>query len=73
LTRAALTIANCAKDILLAQEGAFGTHLLTADVAQPPLMFGVGGVIDIDKFGLAGIPGLGLDISTTAGSNYSPE
>jgi L-Ala-D/L-Glu epimerase len=73
LTRAALTIANCAKDILLAQEGAFGTYLLTADVAQPPLMFGVGGVIDIDKFGLAGIPGLGLDISTTAGSNFSPE
>jgi L-alanine-DL-glutamate epimerase-like enolase superfamily enzyme len=67
LTRAALSIANCAKDIMLAQEGAFGTHLLTADVVQPPLMFGVGGVIDIDTLELAGSPGLGLDISSRQG------
>jgi L-Ala-D/L-Glu epimerase len=67
LTRAALTIANGAKDILIAQEGAFGTRLLTADVAQPPLMFGKGGVIDVDDLGLGGIPGLGLNISSRQG------
>jgi L-alanine-DL-glutamate epimerase-like enolase superfamily enzyme len=60
LTRAALTIAHNARDILLAQEGAFGTHLLTRDVVDPPLMFGSGGVLDMTKlsptsagFGLA--------------------
>jgi L-alanine-DL-glutamate epimerase-like enolase superfamily enzyme len=68
LTRAALTIANCAKDILLAQEGAFGTHLLAADVAQPPLMFGKGGFIEIGELGLGGIPGLGPHISRRQGN-----
>jgi len=68
LTRAALTVANCARDILVAQEGAFGTHLLNIDVADPPLMFGVGGVIDIDKLGTAGISGLGLDIRSRQGN-----
>jgi len=46
LTRAALTIANSARDILVAQEGAFGTHLLEHDVINPPIMFGAGGVLD---------------------------
>ena len=46
LTRAALTIANAARDILMAQEGAFGTHLLEYDVIDPPIMFGVGGTLD---------------------------
>jgi hypothetical protein len=64
LTRAALTIANCARDVVVAQEGAFGTHLLEADVAQPPLMFGAGGVIDIGAFGISEKPGLGLDVSS---------
>jgi L-alanine-DL-glutamate epimerase-like enolase superfamily enzyme len=45
LTRAALTVANTYRDILLAQEGAYGTHLLTRDIIDPPLMFGQGGVI----------------------------
>ncbi len=62
LTRAALTVANCSRDILISQEGAFGTHLLTFDVVQPPLMFDTGGVINIDKLRLAGFPGLGLNI-----------
>jgi L-Ala-D/L-Glu epimerase len=62
LTRAALTIANCARDILVAQEGAFGTYLLEADVAQPPLMFGSGGVIDIGASGIPEKPGLGLEV-----------
>lgn len=47
LTRAALTVANAAKDILLAQEGAFGTHLLARDVVNPSLMFGAGGILDV--------------------------
>jgi len=46
LTRAALTIANAARDILVAQEGAFGTHLLEYDVIDPPIMFGAGGTLD---------------------------
>src|SRR5437667_398413 len=45
LTRAALTVASQARDILLAQEGAFGTLLLGDDVCDPPLMFGPGGQI----------------------------
>jgi L-alanine-DL-glutamate epimerase-like enolase superfamily enzyme len=46
LTRGALTVANAARDILVAQEGAFGTHLLAHDVVDPPLMFGPGGLLD---------------------------
>ncbi len=43
LTRAALTLASGYRTSLIAQEGAFGTHLLERDVIDPPLMFGVGG------------------------------
>lgn len=51
LTRAALTLANVSRDILLAQEGAFGTLLLEADVCSEPLMFGAGGRLAVgDKF-----------------------
>jgi L-alanine-DL-glutamate epimerase-like enolase superfamily enzyme len=64
LTRAALTVAASARDILVAQEGAFGTHLLSADVAAPPLMFGLGGIMDVADIGVASKPGLGLDISS---------
>jgi L-alanine-DL-glutamate epimerase-like enolase superfamily enzyme len=46
LTRAALTVANSYRDILLAQEGAFGTHLLEHDVCRSPLMFGQAGLLD---------------------------
>lgn len=46
LTRAALTVAQASRDILFAQEGAFGTHLLARDVIEPPIMFGAGGVLD---------------------------
>lgn len=62
LARAALTVARSASDILVAQEGAFGTHLLVSDVAEPPLMFGGGGVIDVVERGLVAQPGLGLNI-----------
>ena len=66
LTRAALTLARAAGAGLIAQEGAFGTHLLTRDVADPPLMFGVGGVIDTAQVSLANQPGLGLNIAGEA-------
>lgn len=64
LTRAALTVAHASRDILLAQEGAFGTHLLAHDVTDPPLMFGVAGMLDVGDFGFAQGPGLGLVFRT---------
>ncbi len=58
LTRAALTIAGQFTDILVAQEGAFGTYLLDHDIIDPPLMFGKEGVLD--SHCLLDRPGLGL-------------
>lgn len=46
LTRAALTVANSFRDILIAQEGAFGTFLLERDIVNPAIMFGNAGVLD---------------------------
>jgi len=63
LTRAALTLANQFRDILLAQEGAFGTYLLEHDITETPLMFGKGGTLD-PQF-LSGQPGLGLILEKT--------
>jgi L-alanine-DL-glutamate epimerase-like enolase superfamily enzyme len=62
LTRAALCAAQAAGELLVAQEGAFGTHLLQYDVTEPPLMFGLGGVLDTRTHGLARKPGWGLAI-----------
>ena len=64
LTRAALTVAAAAGDILVAQEGAFGTHLLARDVVERPLMFGAGGVLDVQSAQLGPL-GFGLDIKST--------
>ena len=58
LTRAALTVANPYRDILQAQEGAFGTYLLEHDITDTPLMFGKGGRLDPDP--ISSQPGLGL-------------
>ncbi len=60
LTRAALTVAAHAKEILIGQEGAFGTLLLSADVCAHPLMFGPGGVL---VMGFSDSPGFGLAVS----------
>ena len=60
LTRAGLIVAVAAGDGLLAQEGAFGTHLLETDVAEPPLMFGAAGTLDVDTHRLSARPGWGL-------------
>ncbi len=65
LTRAALTVARAARDIVIAQEGAFGTHLLTHDVVEPPLMFGAGGMLESGNH-FASMPGLGLVIERSA-------
>jgi len=60
LTRAGLIVARAAGSDLLALEGAFGTHLLEADVASPPLMFGRAGVLNADAHGLSEKAGWGL-------------
>ena len=62
LTRAALSIANAYRDILVAQEGAYGTILLEKDICQPSLMFGNGGKITREQVDQLGPHGFGLDI-----------
>jgi L-Ala-D/L-Glu epimerase len=61
LTRAALTVATAAADLLIAQEGAFGTFLLTEDIVDPPLTFGAGGVLETSTYAYLKSPGLGFD------------
>lgn len=60
LTRAALTVAEAAGPALVAQEGAFGTHLLSRDVCEPPLMFGPGGVLRLEDHPRLLLPGFGV-------------
>ncbi|WP_339749337.1 enolase C-terminal domain-like protein [uncultured Rubinisphaera sp.] len=48
VTRYALPVATAAGALLFGQEGAFGTHLLVGDVVEPPLMFGQGGMLELD-------------------------
>lgn len=62
LTRAALVVAHGARDILVAQEGAFGTHLLAHDVTDAPIMFGAGGILTADD-AIADAGGLGIEMS----------
>ncbi len=61
LTRAALVVVDRYRDIVMAQEGAFGTHLLEYDLCEPPLMFGRGGRLTENFF--HGRPGLGLSFA----------
>jgi L-alanine-DL-glutamate epimerase-like enolase superfamily enzyme len=60
LTRAALTVVQNTRDVVIAQEGAFGTLLLDADAVQPTLMFGAKGELDIRTFRFDQIPGFGI-------------
>jgi L-alanine-DL-glutamate epimerase-like enolase superfamily enzyme len=60
LTRAALTVAHASREGLVAQEGAFGTFLLSEDVCDPPLMFGAGGILDGSSQSFLNRPGLGV-------------
>ena len=48
LTRAALSLVNAYRDQVVAQEGAFGTHLLEYDLTEHPIMFGPAGLLEID-------------------------
>lgn len=63
LTRAALTLAQCFRSKLLAQEGAFGTHLLVSDVLDESLMFGVAGILDTARYRFPQQSGWGLAIN----------
>lgn len=47
LTRMAISLANAYRECLIAQEGAFGTHLLEHDIIEKPIVFGKGGVLSI--------------------------
>jgi hypothetical protein len=62
LTRAALTVASSAGDLLMAQEGAYGTYLLAQDICEPVLMFGRGGRLDTGSVSLKERSGLGLNV-----------
>jgi len=60
LTRAALTVANTYSNNVVAQEGAFGTHLLERDITSQAIMFGKNGKLSATEFSQK--PGLGIDI-----------
>lgn len=62
LTRAALTVASNARDVLLGQEGAAGAHLLAYDVIERPIMFGRGGVLHARALPRVGSGGFQLDV-----------
>ena len=66
LTRAGLVAAHASHDVLFAQEGAFGTHLLQEDIANPSLMFEASGVLDADAYNLSENPGWGLTVHRKA-------
>jgi len=61
LSRAALTVAAQARDLLVAQEGAFGTLLLEADVCEPSLMFGPAGALALAD---PSAPGFGIAVTS---------
>ena len=69
LTRAALTLASQSGDMLVAQEGAFGTQLLEADVCDHPLMFGPGGQLRVGEH-FAGKAGMGLEVEASRISRW---
>jgi L-alanine-DL-glutamate epimerase-like enolase superfamily enzyme len=62
LTRAALAVAHASRDVLVAQEGAFGTLLLERDICDPSLMFGAGGVLDAAAYPALERPGFGITV-----------
>jgi L-alanine-DL-glutamate epimerase-like enolase superfamily enzyme len=70
LTRAALTLARQSRDILVAQEGAFGTLLLEEDISRNSLMFGAGGRLNVGgRFECT--PGFGLHLDTVRIERWS--
>jgi len=69
LTRAALTVANACRENLVGQEGAFGTHLLANDITDPPIMFGLKGLLSATPY--AKTPGL-LQVQPGSGPGQYP-
>jgi hypothetical protein len=51
-----------AGNLLVAQEGAFGTLLLASDVVERPIMFGAGGRLDVEALRLRAGSGFGLEM-----------
>ncbi len=47
LSRAAMVVAEALRGSVLAQEGAFGTLLMEADMVEPSILFGPAGVLDV--------------------------
>ncbi|KPJ88960.1 MAG: hypothetical protein AMJ53_16185 [Gammaproteobacteria bacterium SG8_11] len=70
LTRAALTIANMVDKNCVAQEGAFGTFLLQHDICDPPIMFGVGGEVDL-RFNPEKQAGFGISYQVNEGMFFT--
>ena len=66
LTRAGLTLAQNAGAALVAQEGAFGTHLLMSDFCRPVLMFQAGGVLAAGRALAGRRAGWGLEVEAEA-------
>ena len=65
LTRAALGVMQAARPVLVASEGAFGTHLLRDDLTVPCLMFGDGGVLRAPEGAAPGLVGGARDDAAT--------
>jgi len=61
LTRAALCLAQSSRDRLIAQEGAFGSYLMSRDVTNAPIMFGENGIVSVKH--LRDAPGWGFEVS----------
>ena len=64
LTRAGIVLIQYLKNSQLATEGAFGTHLLTADLATKPLQFARDGQLRLSQTGCLSQPGFGLTVRT---------
>ena len=63
LSRAALSIANHYRDLVIAQEGAFGTYLLERDITDDPIIFGKNGVLESSSIANNG-NGWGIKVRT---------
>lgn len=62
LTRAAIVLIQYLENSQLATEGAFGTHLLTKDLAKEPLQFARDGQLQLSQIKCLTQPGLGLKV-----------
>ena len=63
LTRAALSVANCFGDAVLAREGGFGRLLIKQDAVSPSMRFGRAGRLSPNRFLKSHYTGSGLQIA----------